>query len=78
VANPLYNKLVTTVSSNIGPEKAGNTIDRQLTRCQATPDTVTPDNLRSILNYVIGATTLHLAQDKTKQAELTEKLRAIV
>ena len=78
VANTLYRNLVATVSSYIGPQKAEASIGRQLLRCQATSESVTAENLRAILNHVIGATTLHLAPDKVKQQELTEKLKAIL
>ena len=78
VANSFYTNLVSTVSSYIGPQKAEASIGRQLLRCQATPETVTAESLRAILNQVIGATTLHLAPDKVRQQELTEKLKAII
>ncbi len=78
MANALYTKLVTTVSGYIGPEKATNAINRQLNRCQATPDTVTAEHLRNLMNYVTAATTLFLHPDKAKQEELTVKIKSLV
>ena len=78
MANVLYTKLITTVSDYLGNEKAVATIGRQLTRCQATPETVTAENLRSIMLHVVGSTTLYLAPDKVKQQALTDKLKAMV
>ena len=78
MGNALYTKLLAIVSSYIGPQKATAAIGRQLSRCQATPDTVTAEDLRSILHYVTGATTLHLAPDKAKQQELGDKIKAMV
>ena len=78
MANVFYTRLVTTVSAYLGNERAVAVIGRQLVRCQATSDSITAEDLRSIMANVVGATTLHLAPDKAKQQELTEKLKAIV
>ena len=78
MANALYQRLFRTVSEYIGEEKAEGSIGRQLTRCDATADTLNTDHLRELMNFLIGATTLPLHPDKEKKAELTDKLKALV
>ena len=77
MANAVYDQLFRTVSAFIGDEKAKVSIDRQLERCRATPDNLTVNQLRDVMNFLIGATTLYLYPDKTKQQELTSKLKAL-
>ncbi len=55
----------------------GHGIGRQLTRCDATADTLNTDHLRELMNFLIGATTLPLHPDKEKKAELSGKLKAL-
>jgi hypothetical protein len=76
--NVLYRNLLETVSSFIGEDKADTVLKRQLERCDATPDTVTADNLKALMNFVIGGAGLYLHPDKAKQAELTGKIKSLV
>lgn len=71
--SPLYSKLLSTLAGYMGAEKARAALDRQLVRCQATPDTFAANHLREAFNYVIGSTTLYLPP--AKQQELTDKVR---
>ena len=76
--NALYEKLFTTVTSYIDQDAAEGTLGRQLKRCDATPDTVTAEQLQGIMKWLIAGATLPLHPDKAKQSELTEKLKALV
>lgn|GEM_PF-3134311 len=77
MANQLYQELETLVTDYIGHEHADHALHRQLERCNATPDTLTKANVKEILNFLLGSTTLYLHPDKTKQAELTAKIKAL-
>ncbi len=78
MANDLYNKVMATVVPYIGEEKAARALSRQLRRCAANPETVTEQNLRTVMDFLIGATSLYLHPDKDKQAQLAHKLKGLV
>ena len=78
MANDLYKKVMATVIPYIGEEKAARALGRQLRRCAASPDTVTEQNLRTVMDFLIGATSLYLHPDKEKQAQLAHKLKGLV
>ncbi len=74
--NALYKKLIATMAPYIGEDTAFGALDRQLTRCRATADTVSVDQLRGVLEYLTASATLYLHPDKGKQAELAGKIEA--
>jgi hypothetical protein len=76
--SPIYAKLINVVSAHIGEAKARQSIERQVKKISASPETLTSENLQSILQYVVGATTLYLHPDKAKQEQLTAEIRALV
>jgi hypothetical protein len=78
VATATYDRLLGVVETYIGRAKAETTIGRQLPRCNATPETLTPAQVGQILNFICGAAKIHLAGDKARQQELETKLRALV
>ena len=78
MGSALYEQLVSTAGAYIGEDRARRSIDRQLDRCQATPETFNEAHLRSIVNFVVGATTLPLYPDKDRVKELSNKINALV
>ena len=73
--SPTYNHLVSLVEPFLGRAKAEATIASQLARCNATPDSLTAMHVRKIINYLCGATTIHLAGNRARQDELAAALR---
>ena len=71
-----YDKLIGLVEPFLGRGKAETVIASQLPRCNATPDSLTGAHVRKIINYLCGATTIHLAGDRSRQDELAAKLRS--
>ena len=65
--NLIYYRLITLLEPFLGRDKAEATIARQLARCKATPESLTRENVKSIQNYLTGATKIQLAGDKAKQ-----------
>jgi hypothetical protein len=71
-----YEQLLGLVEPFLGRGKAEIVIASQLPRCNATPETLTGANVRKIINYLCGATTFHLAGNRTRQEELAASLRS--
>src|SRR5688572_26840554 len=78
MASQTYEKVSKLIAPYIGADNASAALSRQLARCGATELNFSPDQLKEVLPFIIGATTIYLAGDKTKQAELTVKLKALV
>lgn len=78
MASATYAKAKSTIAPYLGEEKAQTCIDRQLERCSASPDSFSDADLKTILNFLVGASTIHLAPDQAKIKELTDKIRALV
>jgi hypothetical protein len=75
MASATYVNLVTLVEPFLGRVKAETAIASQLRRCDATPDSLTVTHVARIINYLGGATTIHLAGDKARQEDLAARLR---
>jgi hypothetical protein len=76
MASVTYDSLVNVVEPFIGRAKAEAAIASQLPRCNATPDSLTTANVCKIINYLCGATKIHLAGNKARQDELDATLRS--
>ena len=76
MASVTYHRLISALEPFIGRAKAEQAVVRQLQRCNATPDTLTPAQVKQILNFIVGATKIHLAGNKEKQDRLEAELRA--
>ena len=72
----VYESLLSLAETFLGRAKAEAALASQLVRCGATPESLTATHVSKIINYICGATKIHLAGDKAKQAELDAKLRA--
>jgi hypothetical protein len=71
-----YDKLVGVVEPFLGRGKAESVIASQLARCNATPESLSGAHVRKIINYLCGATTIHLAGNRPRQEELAATLRS--
>jgi len=69
MANATYNKLISTLTAYVTEDQAKLALSRQLERVEATEDSVTPENVPAMLNFMMGAITLYV-KDKAKQQEL--------
>jgi hypothetical protein len=78
VENELYTQVVSLVASYIGEDKAKRAVQRQVQKANASPSTLNASDLRSILEYLIGATTLYLHPDKSRQEQLAAALKGLV
>ena len=78
MASATYDRLLNVVEPFIGRARAETTLARQLARCNATPASLTPDHVKEVLNFICGATKIHLAGNKAKQEELEAKLRQLI
>jgi len=76
MATATYEKLVGLVEPFLGRGKTETVIASQLARCNATPDTLSGAHVRKIINYLCGATTIHLAGNRPRQDELSATLRS--
>jgi hypothetical protein len=75
MASTTYVNLVNLVEPFLGRAKAETVVSSQLRRCDATPESLTASQVVRIINYLCGATTIHLAGDRARQDELTARLR---
>jgi hypothetical protein len=75
MTSPTYNHLVSLVEPFLGRTKAETIIASQISRCNATPESLTALQVRKIINYLCGATTIHLAGNRVRQDELAAALR---
>lgn len=75
MASSTYDRLLSALEPFIGRAKAEQAVLRQLPRCNATPDSLTPAHVKQILNFIVGATKIHLAGNKEKQDLLEQQLR---
>lgn len=76
MASAFYNKLVNTVAAYTGPEKAAGAIERQLKHSPNGSDAFGPADLKVILNYVLAAAKLYVA-DATKRDEMLDKIQQL-
>jgi hypothetical protein len=76
--NELYRRTVSLVASFIGEDKAKRAVSRQLQKANATAETLTTAELKGVLEYLIGATTLYLHPDKARQEQLAASLKGLV
>lgn len=74
--SPFFDKLVRTVSSYIGEEKAVGAVSRRLKDCAATPESFAPPHLKKIMVPLTAALGLYLT-DTGKKTELQQKLSAL-
>lgn len=75
MASSTYDRLMTVLEPFIGRAKAEQALTRQLQRCNATPDSLTAAQVKQILNFIVGATKIHLAGNKERQDQLEAQLR---
>jgi hypothetical protein len=73
--SPTYDKLLNAIEPFIGRAKAEQAITRQLARCNATADSLNPGHVKQIINFISGATKIHLAGNKEKQEKLEAELK---
>ncbi len=73
--NDVYSRLSGLLSAYVGEEKAQMTLQRQLARCSATPDSLTLEHVKTITDFLIGAMSLYIRNKETR-SELTEKIRS--
>lgn len=71
--SPTYASLLKLVAAYLGAEKAAGVLERQLKTMNFSSATFTQANLKELLNTVLGATMLYVA-DATKKDELRAKL----
>ncbi len=71
-----YVSLLNTVRPFVEETKAREVIGRQLQKCNATPETITLEQLKSIAHLLSGAMGLYVA-DKAQRAELAGKIAAL-
>ena len=76
MASITYVHLVNLVEPFLGRTKAETVVSSQLRRCDATPESLTAGHVARIINYLCGATTIHLAGDRARQDELSARLRS--
>jgi len=76
--SPTYDKLLSAIEPYIGKAKAEQAIQRQLARCSATPDSLNAGQVKQIINFISGATKIHLAGNKDKQEKLEAELKQFV
>jgi len=76
MATMTYDQLVDLVEPYLGRGKAQTVIATQLPRCNATPESLNGAHVRKIINYLCGATTIHLAGDRVRQDQLAASLRS--
>jgi hypothetical protein len=76
MASSTYDRLMNALEPFIGRAKAEQALTRQLQRCSATPESLTPAHVKQILNFIVGATKIHLAGNKEKQDQLEAQLRS--
>jgi len=76
MASATYVNLVNLVEPFLGRTKAETVIASQLRRCDATPESLTAGQVARIVNYLCGATTIHLAGDRARQEDLSARLRS--
>jgi hypothetical protein len=76
--NELYQRVVRLIASYIGEDKAKRAVGRQVQKANAKPETLTVAELRTILEYLIGAATLYLHPDKNRQEQLAASLKELV
>ena len=72
----VYDSLLSLTEGFLGRAKAETALASQLVRCGATPESLTANHVSKVINYICGATKIHLAGDRAKQAELDAQLRA--
>ena len=72
----VYESLLILAEEFLGRAKAESALASQLVRCGATPESLTASHVSKVINYICGATKIHLAGNKAKQDELDAKLRA--
>jgi hypothetical protein len=75
VANSIFSAVKTTLAKYIASDKADATLERNLTKVGATPDTLTKDNLAKIIMYLTAA--VELGSDKSKAAAAEKELKAL-
>jgi hypothetical protein len=76
--NELYKRTIAVVAAFIGEDKAKKAVARQVQKANATPDSLTAGDLKGIVEYLIGATTLYLHPDKARQDQLAARLKELV
>lgn len=74
--SPQYTSLVNVCANYLDRAKAEEVLGRQLAACKATPDTFSQDNLKAIVNMLLGSITLYVA-DKAKREELVAKIKSM-
>jgi hypothetical protein len=75
MASPTYVSLMSTLEPFIGRERAEIALTRQMARCNATADSLSPAQVKQIINFIMGATKILLAGNKEKQDQLEARLR---
>lgn len=76
MSSPTYDRLMSALEPFIGRAKAEVAVQRQLARCNATPESLTAAQVKQVLNFIVGATKIHLAGDKARQEQLEKQLKA--
>lgn len=73
--SPTYVRLMGALEPFIGRERAESALTRQMARCNATADSLTPAHVKQIINFIMGATKILLAGNKERQDQLEQRLR---
>lgn len=76
MASPTYERLMSALEPFIGRAKAEQAVARQLSRCNATPDSLTSTQVKQVMNFILGATKIHLAGNKERQEQLEAQLKS--
>ena len=75
MANSIYTSVKTLLTKYISAEKADGTLERNLVKVGATPDTLTKENLAKISMYLIAA--VELGSDKSKAVSAEKELKEL-
>jgi hypothetical protein len=73
----IYEKLVNTAGGYFEKEKARTVIERQLARCNATADTFNAEHLKTVMNFVVAATSLYVP-DPAKREEMVGNIKKLL
>ncbi len=74
--SPVYTKVLDAVCAYVPKEKASGILDRQLPKCNATPDNLTRSGLEQMMTWLLGAASLYIPEASAREA-LKTKLQAI-
>ena len=76
MASSTYAALLRTVSAYVEENKAREVISRQLLKCNATPETLNGESLKSIAHLLSGAAGLYVA-DRVQRTEPANKISTL-